>query len=101
MFFKCLQRDASLSKLLNSVKHLYTLYAVSGIESQDSNADLGHLVFLSQNSLAAFHFAEEKFTVELTAFTKKQFFEVLYRTFSVLLCIACNIKSECTWYSGR
>ncbi|XP_025110794.1 LOW QUALITY PROTEIN: HAUS augmin-like complex subunit 3 [Pomacea canaliculata] len=70
-----IERDASLSKLLNSVKHLYTLYAVSGIESQDSNADLGHLVFLSQNSLAAFHFAEEKFTVELTAFTKKQFFE--------------------------
>ena len=34
--------------------------------------------FLSQIELKAFHDAEEKFSKDLTAFTKKQFFNVSY-----------------------
>ena len=65
-----LQVNSSLSDLSEAVTDLISLYNLTS-GPIDTPA-----VFLSQLPLEEYHKAEEKFTQQLTAFTKKQFFEV-------------------------
>ncbi|CAL1529542.1 unnamed protein product [Lymnaea stagnalis] len=67
--------DQALEKLLESVESLVHLYKGSTAKSGAGDSVEGHPVFLSQIDLNAFHEAEERFSHDLTAFTKKQFFE--------------------------
>ncbi|XP_069125959.1 HAUS augmin-like complex subunit 3 [Argopecten irradians] len=63
----CTQMNANMENLVTSVEKLHTLYDSDGGKSSPN--------FLSQLSLDEYANAEEKFSQELTAFTKKQFFE--------------------------
>ena len=45
--------------------------------------------FLSQIDLSHYHSMEERFTHELTAFTKKQFFEVKMYNVVIIVCKGC------------
>uniref|UniRef100_A0A0B7A1I8 HAUS augmin-like complex subunit 3 N-terminal domain-containing protein n=1 Tax=Arion vulgaris TaxID=1028688 RepID=A0A0B7A1I8_9EUPU len=65
---------ATLQSLTESVHKLIDLYsAPSGDQKEGQTENSGH--FLTQCDLTAFHETEEKFSRDLTAFTKKQFFE--------------------------
>ena len=66
-----LQMNAILDKLSRTSSELVSMYKSPG-ESLDHQV----APFLSQQSLHEYHGSEEKFTQQLTAFTKKQFFEV-------------------------
>jgi len=66
---ECLQ---NLSSAVSEVTNLYQDIAAGTTERRNPEANL----FLSQLDLSPYYRAEEKFTQELTAFTKKQFFTV-------------------------
>ncbi|XP_005110443.1 HAUS augmin-like complex subunit 3 [Aplysia californica] len=70
--------DESLQKLVGSVGALIELYNCPSKTSKESRTGVeASCDFLSQAELKAFHDAEEKFSRDLTAFTKKQFFSGL------------------------
>lgn len=77
--------NSTLDRLTRSVAELMTLYEASSAGTEFERKDGGGVngVFLSQLNLADYHRAEELFTQEMTAFTKKQFFEVS----KVIICI--------------
>lgn len=58
---------------MQSVQSLINHYQLPKGENAESSPDSP---FLSHLDLKAFHEAEEKYSRELTAFTKRQFFEV-------------------------
>ena len=62
--------NSSLDTLMASVSQLSTLY--NSMDRGDHSP-----FFLSQLNLHEYGNAEEKFTGELTTYTKKQFFEVI------------------------
>ncbi|XP_059173797.1 HAUS augmin-like complex subunit 3 [Physella acuta] len=64
--------NESLQKLMQSVQTLITLYQLPKGENAESSPNSP---FLSHLDLKAYNEAEEKYSRELTAFTKKQFFE--------------------------
>ena len=73
LMYPLFQLNTSLEDLFGSVKKLSATYLLGdgpvGRETREA-------VFLSQAQLDDYYLAEEKFTQELTGFTKKQFFEV-------------------------
>ena len=69
-----LQMNICLSNLTATVKELTSLYHRSGVAATDQDK----AVFLSQLCLEEYFRDEEKFTEQLHAYTKKQFFEVVY-----------------------
>ncbi|XP_033637105.1 HAUS augmin-like complex subunit 3 [Asterias rubens] len=71
------QMNTALERLGKSTKDLVQLYhrtASSPISSRSTNTS-HDATFLSQQPLGQYHVTEERFTQELTGFTKKQFFE--------------------------
>ena len=81
LMFVC-QMNSQLECLVSSISSLSALYQQTGAgteeqrsQEQESSSDKTP-VFLSQLCLDNYHRTEDKFTQELTAFTKKQFFEV-------------------------
>ena len=69
-----LQMNKSLGELMSAVSQLSALYRTADAPTNHRDHNM---VFLSQVDLHPYLQSEEKFTQELTAFTKKQFFEVL------------------------
>ena len=67
------QMNSSLDRLSSTSSQLVGLYHRSTGDEKDSH----DAPFLSQQSLQEYHHAEEWFTQELTAYTKKQFFGVI------------------------
>ena len=74
-----------MESLLTSVSDLSALYQRTGAGTEEqrdaeqqalSSSSDTPSVFVSQLDLDHYHKSEEKFTQELTAFTKKQFFQV-------------------------
>ena len=65
-----------LSSLTATVKELTSLYQISGVDTAAQEKS----VFLSQLNLDENFRDEEKFTQQLHAYTKRQFFEVLHLT---------------------
>ena len=65
-----------LSDLTATVKELTSLYQNSGVDTTAQEKS----VFLSQLNLEEYFRDEEKFTQQLHAYTKKQFFEVFHLT---------------------
>ena len=64
--------NSSLCDLKSVVKKLDSVYHTSTIGTT------GGSTFLSQAIFDDYHHTEEKFTQELTTFTKKKFFEVIH-----------------------
>ena len=71
----CLQSNASLQRLEESVGRLCGLYS-DQLHSERGEREETGLIFLSQFSLDPFHKSEENYSKELTNFTRKLFFEV-------------------------
>ncbi|CAG5134696.1 unnamed protein product, partial [Candidula unifasciata] len=66
--------SVALQSLTDSVKKITDFYCVPSAGGKDvQTKDSGP--FLTQSDLTSFHAAEEKFSCNLTRFTKKQFFE--------------------------
>ena len=68
--------NAALNNIITGVSELNKLYEKTKPQSDDIMTEPKRALFLSQISLNNFFKMEEKFTAELTAFTKKRFFEV-------------------------
>lgn len=69
--------DESVQQLSQSIHTLADFYRPTTSDNQPRRDGRSHMKdadFLSQGELKAFHDAEEKFSKDLTAFTKKQFF---------------------------
>ncbi|XP_072023242.1 HAUS augmin-like complex subunit 3 [Amphiura filiformis] len=66
------QMNATLDKLSRTSSELVSMYNKSPISE---NVGQQEAPFLSQQSLQHYHGNEERFTQQLTAYTKKQFFE--------------------------
>ena len=82
-FFFFFQLNASVQQLQQCVVDLTNLYSTHGVSvhrttSQESDQNSEHSVFLSQLPLNHFTEAEEKFTQELTKYTKRLFFQVKF-----------------------
>ncbi|XP_022105406.1 HAUS augmin-like complex subunit 3 [Acanthaster planci] len=71
------QMNTALERLSQATKDLLQLYhRIDGMNSDSDPSNTSHdAVFLSQQPLDHYHHTEERFTQELTGFTKKQFFE--------------------------
>ncbi len=67
----------TLEQLAASVAELCALYRQTTMAMPHSPDSHQVAVFLTQLPLAGFQKGEEKFTTALTAFTKKQFFQVI------------------------
>ena len=76
--FLYFQVNIALDDLVSSVTELNDLYEETTSGSGQQLLEPKLPVFLSQIDLDSFFKVEEKFTSELTAFTKKQFFEVCF-----------------------
>ena len=64
--------NASLDKLSQTSSQLVSMYNKSAGEGNNQQG----APFLSQQTLQEYHGVEDRFTQQLTAYTKKQFFEV-------------------------
>ena len=69
------QINSSLEKPTGCVSELSSLYHRAAADPEAGQGQ-ENAAFLSQLPLEDYHKMEEKFTQELTSFTKKQFFEV-------------------------
>ncbi|XP_060551458.1 HAUS augmin-like complex subunit 3 [Ruditapes philippinarum] len=79
------QMNESLENLTKSVTELSHLYRIPGTEKNDNSSIVGQsclpgqtgppVMFLSQVPIQQYYSAEEAFTTQLTAYTKKQFFQ--------------------------
>jgi len=68
--------NAALNNVVLGASELNKLYQESKPELDDVMSEANTPIFFSQIGLEDFFKMEEKFTTELTAFTKKRFFEV-------------------------
>ena len=89
----CLQVNQQLDELTSAVTDLVRLYK-DGVQNPiESCGDAKNRVFLSQLDLGGLEAVEQKYTQALTAFTKKQFFEVSDKSF--LNCqVICTLSSH-------
>jgi hypothetical protein len=81
--FLIYQMNAALRNIVVGVSELKQLYEETKPQPSEVLTEPKIALFLSQIGLENFFKVEEKFTTELTAFTKKRFFEV---------CLLCYIS---------
>ena len=76
-----MQVNRQLDELTSAVTDLVTLYKEGPRNPTEPSGDGKNPVFLSQLDLHCLEAVEQKYTAALTAYTKKQFFEVSLTSF--------------------